>query len=135
MKNMQASLLLLLFFNLASCEKHADTPSFIDQLEGNWKLVEVTGGFSGEGYTPAFDALLFAGNRYTLEVEEETVSEGTFRYEESRDYGLQFSPDIAGSAAVAFEQEDKSVDIDESGRLWLADPCCDLFVYQFTRSK
>ena len=134
MKGTQGLIITILFFlALSACNKEDSTPGIAQKLQGKWRLVEVTGGFSGEGYTPAFDVLLFRENRYRLELEEALVSGGNYEFDREKEHGLQFGPDIAGSAAVAFEQEDKSVQFDESGDLFLSDPCCDLFVYQFIR--
>ena len=126
-------LIMLLCSLSISCEKN-DTPKpDTTELEGIWVLFEVTGGIHGEGYTPPFNLIRFEGDQYSLWINDEQVSAGTFVYDEDAEHGLAFQP-TTQSPAVGFEQQPKSVQLEENdNRLVLADPCCDLYTYRFVR--
>ena len=134
MKKNRIFFALILVFILASACHHDKNRPAENLLAGEWILVEVTGGFSGEGYDPPFNQLHFTEDLYELTFNETVISSGTYTFDPAAEHGLVFNP--AGSQpspAVGFEDHDKGVTFEGEHVLILADPCCDLFVYRFER--
>lgn len=118
----------------SSCDK-TDTSSLeSNQLQGKWSLVKVTGGIHGQGYTPDFDLLEFSGDRYRLAKGSNTLSSGTYQYDPEVEFGLTLTPDSAQPSTAGFEQDKKAVVFDGKDKMFIADPCCDRFEYQFSKN-
>lgn len=125
------SLMLLATLTL-SCEKN-DNAQPSAQLEGEWTLREVTGGIHGQGYTPDFDLLTLSDGKYTLTKGNVTYSSGTYAFSADVEYGLVFNETQHREGFAQFVDQPKKVDSTTKDVLILADPCCDLYAYKFTR--
>ncbi len=133
--NKRAILFTLVFafisLSLFQCEKDEGEKSS-DPYMGIWEVISVSGGFSGNGYTPDFNHLTLKDNgTYRLEMNTQLISSGTFNlYEKEQEDWISFSPASTNDQNI-FESEDKMIGINTEGNLVMAEPCCDLYQYEF----
>ena len=101
-----------------------------DELVGVWQLLDITGGFSGGGYEADFTDVEFKSNgTYRINNHDEARGEGTYELTTiEEDLMLRLTPNDA--TKIGFEEHEKTVTFD-AGKLFLSDPCCDLFTYEF----
>lgn len=155
--NKLLSVIFLLMCAISSCEKDSiETPSKLQMLEttkyfnseifsetdmkiyGTWKLFDISGGFSGNGYNLNFEY---------LEIKKYGIY-GFVRNDSLKEYGkiapaLQVTNDLR--LKVDFEKDEKSnsfftdtdkyVEFTGNDTLHLYSPCCDRYNYHFKRVK
>jgi hypothetical protein len=127
-----SGLLLTLVALLATnCKKVVN----IVRLQGEWELLRVTGGISGQGYTPEWNELAFSDRRYEISRDETLLSSGTYEYDPDEEHGLTFEPAAVVPATAPFETDPKKVVFRGPDTLILGDPCCDRFEYTFVRER
>lgn len=123
---------MVLWIMAIGCAKE-DIPDTVEgRLLGAWKITSVSGGFSGQGYIPAFSVLYFVdASHYQLLEAKAILGRGTYEvYTEDGEKWVRFTADIAPTQL--FESAVKQIRVDASS-LQLSDPCCDQYVYQFVR--
>lgn len=113
-----------------SCEKEG---SLNEPWLGNWRLTDVSGGVSGQGYTPDFNILhLSADHKFELRSENAIIEKGSFEtYLKDGSTQIQFKADTSTNVDL-FTLIDKKLMLEEDN-LYLEEPCCDLFSYSFTK--
>ncbi|NNF33533.1 MAG: hypothetical protein HKN68_05465 [Saprospiraceae bacterium] len=129
-------LIILAMSIFYSCDKEDDFNFENERLEGLWLLTHVQGGFSGEGYKPIFNILqINEGQQYSLMSGDAITQEGTFVLSKEGDqFMIQFIPNVAD--AISFDDDSKTIIFnDEEDILILRDPCCDLYVYTFSKEE
>jgi len=119
-----------LLFTISACDGIADVPIQQSKLVGFWKLIRITGGFSGQGYPADFTNVEFKNNNtYRVNNQDEAKGEGTYTLTTTGDkLTLTLTPNDA--TKIGFEEYEKDVVFD-GAQLFLNDPCCDLFSYEF----
>lgn len=117
---------------VAGCSKE-DAPTTTEALlQGYWKITSVSGGFSGQGYIPAFSVLYFPDkSHYQLLESKALLGRGSFAlYTENGEEWIRFTSDA--EPTQLFESAVKRINLD-GDNLILSDPCCDQYVYQLAR--
>jgi hypothetical protein len=131
---MKKSILLfsLWAFYFTSCEKSsADTEQ--NDLIGRWNLVKITGGITGGGYPAPFDAVEFKSSEFVLSKAKALILQGSYTLNSTKD---TLNITSGTSTTVYFPNEPKkSISIEKNEKLILRDPCCDLYEYEFSKSK
>lgn len=119
-----------LLFLAVSCGENDTEKNQQDQLVGVWKLSQITGGFAGHGYPADFTTVEFKNNnQYLIENQDTVKGTGIYRLEKIEDK-LTLQLTSSDASLIGFEQYPKEVIFDKE-KLYLSDPCCDLFVYEF----
>ena len=129
-------LFILVLCSLNACNKDDALTAENEKLEGYWLLTEVTGGFGGTGYEVNFDHLqINEDQRYSLMVHDSFIQEGTYQLSMKDDQLIiKFIPSVMNT--IAFDDYEKAIKFNENDNvLTLSDPCCDLFVYTFSKEE
>ena len=117
-----------------ACEKSSDNQEN-NELIGTWDLIKVTGGFSGAGYPAKFDALRIKTSEFELLKAKSSIYSGAYTLKPIT--GTPDSFKITSSVQPiidGFSNYDKTISLSKDN-LVLSDPCCDLYTYEFTRTK
>ena len=134
MKNTILIFLMLAGLTWTACEKSSDTQE-TNELIGTWDLIKVTGGFSGAGYPAKFDALRIKTSEFELLKAKSSIYTGAYTLKPTT--GTPDSFKISSSVQPiidGFSNYDKTISLSKDN-LVLSDPCCDLYTYEFTRTK
>ena len=104
-------------------------------LYNKWKLIKITGGFSGDGYEPNFDYIFFKQNGiYCISCKDTIKGFGQINViMQDNELTISLTPDKLSSAF--FSNFQKQVDLKHTDTLFLSDPCCDLYNYEFVKQK
>ena len=109
-------------------------------LYGKWKLVSVSGGFSGDGIEPNFDYLeIKEYGIYGLVRGDELFEYGkveldTFDIDRADVLQLRFVPESISGSGPAMSPPEKYVELRESQILDLNAPCCDMYNFHFKKA-
>lgn len=134
MKNLIKSLFILGSISWISCEKSAVTED-VSGIKGTWTLVDVTGGITGGGYEAKFDAIRFDETTFDLLKNKSSIYNGTYILTPNSSTPDTFKITSATTLADAFLNiKEKEIELDKSGKLFLNEPCCDLYNYEFSKS-
>jgi len=134
MKNLLKTLLILGSLSWISCEKSADTDD-LSGIEGTWNLVAITGGITGGGYQANFDAIRFDKTNFDLLKNKTSIYNGTYVLTPNSTEPDSFKITSAVTLADGFLNiKEKKFEKEKSGNLFLSEPCCDLYNYEFTKS-
>ncbi len=108
-------------------------PTQFTELYNNWKLVEISGGFSGNGYKANFDNIVFKQNGIYSITNGDTLKEfGKINIvDQSNGLTISLIPDSL-SGTVLFDSE-KQIDLTHRDTLILNAPCCDRYNYMFIK--
>lgn len=110
-------------------------------IYGKWKIMEISGGFSGSGYTPDFDFLEIKPvgiygiiNDYNL-TEYGKIVVYTFDNNNKNYLQIKFIPENSNENNLYLGVPEKYVNIIGRDSLDLISPCCDMYNYHFKRIK
>jgi len=150
-------ILSILISGLNSCDKNTiEIPTTLQDLEtviyfdseifaepdlkiyGTWKLVDVSGGFSGTGHDLNFEYLVikkygiygFVSNESLLEYGKISPAQQT-----ANDIGLKVVFEKDENSDLFFVDNEKYVEFVGRDTLILRSPCCDRYDYHFKRVK
>ena len=134
-------LTLILLSGSSACSSHLTAPAddeLLQGLFGTWWWIRSTGGISGATRTPDSEGhalTLTFTSPDQIEMFRDGVLEGgtTFEFVPATDDGS-----VIGSAQLLYAQaltgfDEQGVEITETGHLVLTDPCCDGFVFEWSR--
>jgi len=126
-------LVALLSFSLFQCEK-GDGENNSNPYVGEWELISVTGGFAGNGWDADFNTLVLKDDaNYRISQNDTLVATGTYLlYDKSGEDWIAFTTVHDGPPHI-FENEDKMIGFSIEGTLVLAEPCCDMYQYEFRK--
>jgi hypothetical protein len=133
MKAAQFVLALCLTLCIAACDENEPQPSN-NALVGKWKLERITGGFSGGGYQADWNTLDIKNDLSYRRLQNDTqvfTSTYTLKTKEGKEY-VSFKMTAGDPGKQTFESQEKEIKF-EKGKLYLVEPCCDLFEYEFTK--
>jgi len=117
-----------------SCEKSAVTDDAAG-ITGTWNLVAVTGGITGGGYQAKFDAIRFDETHFDLLKNKTSIYNGTYILSPNSAEPDTFKITSEASPADGFLYiKEKKFEKVKSGNLFLTEPCCDLYTYEFSKS-
>jgi hypothetical protein len=110
-------------------------PSQFAEIYNSWRLIRITGGYTGNGYIPDFDYITFKKNGIYCITRGDTLKEfGKISIEKhDADLVLKFIPEKMGGNYFSYVE--KTVDLSHKDTLYLIDPCCDLYNYEFIKEK
>ena len=103
---------------------------------GSWKLTAISGGFSGMGEKIKFPTVLevYEDGMYSISQNGIQVEKGDFVVKKSF-LGTKVTLEPTKSSLVqVFTKETKTI-YQEENKLFLMDPCCDMFTYHFEQIK
>lgn len=101
------------------------------QINGKWKLYQVSGGFAGTGHELNFDYLEIEDtDRYRFIKNDNILEYGTILIEKEDAALISFQPDQ--NSDIFWGDREKYV-IFHSDSLDLQSPCCDRFNYHFVK--
>jgi hypothetical protein len=115
-------------------------PAKYNALYGKWKLVSISGGFSGMGIEPNFDYLeIKKYGIYGLVRDNELFEYGkveidTFDINRADVLQVRFVPESYSSSGPAMSPPKKYVELRESLVLDLNGICCDMYNYHFKKA-
>ena len=146
----------ILLLGFSSCKKDMNTTktanlSFIDtisvkryyakdilqpqftSLYNKWKLIEISGGFSGGLHNLNFNYLTFKQNGiYCITRNDTAIAFGQINVINIYNgLTISFTPDKLSSPF--FSSFQKQADLSRQDTLLLSDPCCDLYNYKFVK--
>lgn len=122
---------LLIF---VACDNEDDTQTDDNQIIGTWNLTRITGGITGKGYPANFTDVEFRSNG-TYRINNQDEAKGLGNYTLTRDSNeVALKLVSSDSVKIMFEEYTKTVTFGKE-KLVLSDPCCDLFVYEFTKDS
>ncbi len=136
--SMRASMIAVLIVAATACGSNPVEPTVEARLFGTWEWVEAEGGIAGSVITPeteGFTMRLVITRPNRIELFRDGVSERvtSFEFLPAQDLvDLFVSPRLRYSDPI-FGFEEQAVGFDLEGGLVLIDPCCDGFVYTWTR--
>ena len=134
MKKVFIALCVTMF--LTACSKEDALQQEMNRLRGSWDLESISGGFAGTGYQADFIQLSMTNsNRYTLLAEDNsTIQEGSYTLSiEDDQLMIRFISDVPDNQS--FDKMEKKVEWkDENRKLFLSEPCCDLYNYSFEKT-
>ncbi len=116
-----------------ACDKSSD-PQDSNALIGTWVLIKVSGGLTGGGYVAKFDALRIEETKFDLLNAKSSIYTSTYSLVLSNGIPDTFKITNKLHLVDGFTSHYKKITLDKDS-LVLSDPCCDLFTYEFTRSK
>jgi hypothetical protein len=114
-------------------------PSNYHHLYGRWKLVSISGGFSGSGFTPDFDFLEIKGFGIYGLVRNDTLFEygrievDTFDINRAEVLQIRLVPQVYSGSNPHINPGEKYVEFRGSDILDLSSPCCDMYNYHFKK--
>lgn len=103
---------------------------------GDWALINVSGGFGGGGVPVPWDNITLDGNDFFLYDNDELLLSARIDYTEGDVFDLvdfDFSSHSEGIVLIFDTFREKEIIIDEYGLMTISDGCCDLFSYTFER--
>jgi hypothetical protein len=109
-------------------------------IYGKWKLVGVSGGFSGTGYEPDFDYLEIKSiGIYGLVRNDSLFEYGklelyTFDNQNTDMLQVKFTPEFYKASNPYMVPSEKYIEL-KNDSLNLNAPCCDMYNYHFTKIK
>ncbi len=130
-------LIALLSFSLLQCENGDKAEKSNNPYSGEWELLSISGGFAGNGYPPDF-SILFLGNdaSYWIGDSNTKIAEGTYEvFKKGEEDWVRFDSSDDGQNQHVFETQEKMIGFSIEGTLVLAEPCCDLYQYEFKKLK
>lgn len=134
MKNLLKTLFILASITWISCEKSADTEDTTGII-GTWNLVSITGGIAGGGYQAKFDAIRFEATKFDLLKNKTSIYSGTYVLTPNTAQPDTFKITSESNLVDGFLNiKEKKFEVDKSGKMFLSEPCCDLYTYEFGKS-
>ncbi len=135
---MRASMIAVLIVAPTACGSNPIEPTVEARLFGQWEWVEAVGGIAGSVITPdteGFTMRLVITRPNRIELFRDGVSERVASFEllPAQDLVDEFVSHRLRYSDPIFGFEEQAVGFDLEGGLVLIDPCCDGFVYTWTR--
>jgi hypothetical protein len=129
-------LIALLSFSFLQCEKGDGNEKSNNPYTGEWELLSISGGFAGNGYTADFSILYLGGDAtYWIGDSNGKIAEGTYEvYQKENEDWIRFDSDNSQNQHI-FETQDKMISFDVEEKMFLTEPCCDLYQYEFKKLK
>lgn len=130
-------LLAALSLTFMQCEKGDSEEKSNNPYTGQWELLSITGGFTGDGYPPDFSILYIGGDAtYWLgESSTDKLAEGSYEvFKKGEDDWIRFDAKNNNSQHH-FDAQEKMIGFSIEGTLVLSEPCCDLYQYEFKKLK
>jgi hypothetical protein len=115
-------------------------PEEYQTIYGKWKLIGISGGFSGSGYKPDFDFMEIKSIGIYGLIKNDSVFEygrieiDTFDNATTNYLQIILNPDYYSGLSQYMYPPEKYVDL-RGDSLNLYSPCCDMFNYHFKRIK
>jgi hypothetical protein len=129
----QLCLVLCLIGSIWACEGN-DEPQPQNQLVGKWKLEKISGGITGSGYKADWNAIdIKNGSTYRRFNGDTLKFSSTYKFQTKDGKEVVIFAEKPGDKAIQyFESQAKTYRI-EKGRLYLDEPCCDFYNYEFSK--
>jgi hypothetical protein len=130
----QLCLALCLICSIWACESTDNPQPENNQLVGKWKLESISGGFSGAGYKANWNNIDVKNDLTYRRFNGDTLkfsSTYKFQTKDGKEHVI-FAEKEGDKINQIFESQPKTFKL-EKGRLILEDPCCDLFLYEFSK--
>jgi hypothetical protein len=109
-------------------------PTKYSSIYNKWKLTKITGGFAGTKVIPSYvEYLYFKKNGiYCFTVNDTLKGFGKINIvNTTNNLTISYTPDkLSGKVFSEFETQ---VDLLHSDTLYLINPCCDLYTYEFVK--
>jgi hypothetical protein len=115
-------------------------PSDYRKIYGEWQLYKISGGFSGDGYTPDFDYLdikpigIYGLVRNDILFESGKIEPFMFDSASSGFLQVKLIP-VYSSGNPSMYPPEKYLHLRGTDSLDLISPCCDMYNYHFRRVR
>ncbi len=157
MKGTTVKILASIFLTVLGCDKSDEPHSYLNAIDshyyysedflsatsqpfyGQWKLYDVSGGFSGSGHEPEYELLeLKKIGIYGLVKGEKLVEYGkieldTFDHSNAAILQVKFIPEFPSAQSSLMSPAEKYVQFRNADSLDLNSPCCDMYNYHYRR--
>ncbi len=129
----QLCMALCLIVSIWACEGN-DDPQAQNQLVGKWKLEKISGGIIGSGYKANWNSIDVKNDLTYRRFNGDTLKfSSTYKFQtKDGKEEVIFAEKPGDKINQIFESQHKRFKL-EKGRLILEDPCCDLYLYEFSK--
>ncbi len=150
---------LIYLFIPVSCEKVENLELHLDSIDSNeyyseeiipgnflmiygkWRLYDVSGGYSGEGYNPDYDYMEIKNiGIYGLVRSDSLFEYGKIQLRSSENYPEDYlpvalTPDFYGSKEAKMNPRERFLYLKGKDSLNMISPCCDRYNYHYIRVR
>lgn len=118
-----------------ACDQKDDASPDQNEVVGKWKLEDISGGFAGNGYNADWNYLELKADLTYRRLQNDSLRyQGTYELQKKDgktfiDFKQSATP---GNSPFDFVQKEVLL---EKDKFILSDPCCDMFQYEFSKTK
>ncbi len=127
--------LTMMSLTLFQCEQGDSAEKSNNPYTGVWSIISISGGFAGTGYEADFSRLLIGNDGiYWMGTDTSTVAEGTYQvFKKGENDWIRLDSKQTDNNRHVIEYSEKMIGISIEGTLFMNEPCCDQYSYEFQK--